>query len=45
MDSTALMTFKESLGVLVTGMGGIFAVLLIIFLLIKTLIKVFPDKQ
>ena len=45
MDSTALMTFKESLGVLVSGMGGIFVVMLMIFILIKTLIKVFPEKQ
>jgi Oxaloacetate decarboxylase, gamma chain. len=44
MDSTALMAFKESLSVMVSGMGGIFVVMLIIFLLIKTLIKVFPEK-
>jgi Na+-transporting methylmalonyl-CoA/oxaloacetate decarboxylase gamma subunit len=45
MDSTALMTFKESLNVMVSGMGGIFVVMLIIFLLIKILLKVFPEKQ
>lgn len=44
MNSTALMTFKQSLGVLVSGMSGIFVVLLMIFILIKALIKVFPEK-
>lgn len=44
MDSTALMAFKESLSVLVSGMSGIFVVMLIIFIMIKTLIKVFPEK-
>lgn len=40
----ALTTFRESLSVMVSGMGGIFVVLSIIFLLIKALIKVFPEK-
>lgn len=44
MDSTALMNFKESITVLLSGMGGIFTVLIIIFVLIKGLIKVFPEK-
>lgn len=39
-----IMTFKESLSVMASGMGGIFVVLSIIFILIKTLIKVFPEK-
>lgn len=45
MYSDALMNFKQSLGVLVYGMGGIFIVLTIIFITIKVLIKVFPEKQ
>lgn len=44
MNSAALANFKESLSVLLSGMGGIFAVLLIIFLAIKALIKLFPEK-
>ena len=44
MDSSIIANFKESLSVLVSGMGGIFFVLIIIFLLIKGLIKIFPEK-
>jgi Na+-transporting methylmalonyl-CoA/oxaloacetate decarboxylase gamma subunit len=44
MDSSVMANFKESLTVLVSGMGGIFVVLLLIYLLIKGLIKVFPEK-
>ncbi|WP_274601632.1 OadG-related small transporter subunit [Clostridium rhizosphaerae] len=44
MDSLAIATFNESLKVLVFGMGGIFVVLIMIYLLIKGLIKVFPEK-
>ena len=44
MDSLVIANFKESLGVLVSGMGGIFIVLFIIYLLIKVLVKVFPEK-
>ncbi|MFL0247261.1 OadG-related small transporter subunit [Candidatus Clostridium stratigraminis] len=44
MDSVIASNFKESINILLSGMGGIFVVLLIIFLLIKGLIKVFPEK-
>ncbi|EET87614.1 hypothetical protein CcarbDRAFT_1896 [Clostridium carboxidivorans P7] len=44
MGGTALMNFEQALQVTVSGMCGIFVVMLIIFLLIKTLIKVFPEK-
>lgn len=44
MDSSVIANFQESLRVLVSGMGGIFIVLTVIFLLIKGLIKVFPEK-
>jgi Na+-transporting methylmalonyl-CoA/oxaloacetate decarboxylase gamma subunit len=44
MNSTILANFETSLKVLLSGMGGIFVVLIIIFLLIKALIKVFPEK-
>lgn len=44
MNSIALGNFKESLGVLVSGMGGIFTVLILIFVVIKVLIKLFPVK-
>ena len=44
MDSTVMANFQRSLEVLVSGMGGIFIVLIIIFLLIKGLVKVFPEK-
>lgn len=44
MDSAVLANFNESLRVLVSGMGGIFAVLIMIFLVIKGLIKLFPEK-
>lgn len=44
MDSSVMANFSESLKVLVYGMGGIFTVLILIFLLIKGLIKVFPEK-
>lgn len=39
-----LTNFETSIKVLLSGMGGIFAVLIIIFLIIKLLIKVFPEK-
>lgn len=44
MDAGVIANFEESLKVLVYGMGGIFTVLIMIFLLIKGLIKVFPEK-
>lgn len=44
MDSVIASNFRESINVLLSGMGGIFAVIIIIFLLIKLLIKVFPEK-
>lgn len=44
MNSIAISNFMESLNVMVMGMGGIFVVLILIFLLIKVLIKIFPEK-
>lgn len=44
MNSAVIANFQESLKVLIYGMGGIFIVLTVIFLLIKGLIKVFPEK-
>lgn len=44
MNSSIMVDFSESIRVLLEGMGGIFAVLGLIFLMIKTLIKVFPEK-
>lgn len=44
MNGAALSNFSEALKVLLAGMGGIFVVLLIIFLAIKALIKLFPEK-
>lgn len=44
MNVTVLANFQESLRVLVYGMSGIFIVLMIIFLAIKALIKLFPEK-
>jgi len=44
MNSAALANFYESLNVLLAGMSGIFVVLLIIFLSIKALIMLFPEK-
>lgn len=44
MDSVALSNFKESITVLLSGMGGIFIVLILIFIVIKILIKLFPKK-
>ncbi len=44
MSDAVMANFYTSLEVLLKGMGGIFIVLFIIFLLIKGLIKVFPEK-
>jgi Na+-transporting methylmalonyl-CoA/oxaloacetate decarboxylase gamma subunit len=44
MDAAVLTNFNESLKVLAYGMGGIFTVLILIFVLIKGLIKIFPEK-
>jgi len=44
MNSAALANFYESLRVLLSGMGGIFVVLFIIYLTIKGLIMLFPEK-
>ena len=44
LNSVAVGNFKESLHVLVSGMGGIFTVLLLIYVVIKVLIKLFPEK-
>ncbi|WP_179632100.1 OadG-related small transporter subunit [Clostridium peptidivorans] len=45
MNNTALINFKESLNVLINGMIGIFTVIIVIFIIIKLLIKVFPEKS
>lgn len=45
MNNAALINFKESLNVLVNGMIGIFTVIIVIFIMIKLLIKVFPEKS
>jgi len=44
MNSIVQGNFKESISVLFSGMGGIFAVLILIFIVIKVLIKLFPEK-
>lgn len=44
MDAAVLSNFKEALNVLFMGMGGIFVVLIMIFIMIKVLIKLFPEK-
>lgn len=44
LDSVAVANFKESINVLISGMGGIFTVLILIFIVIKVLIKLFPEK-
>ena len=44
MDSAVVANFHESLRILLVGMGGIFIVLMLIFLLIKVLINVFPEN-
>jgi hypothetical protein len=44
MDSVLAFNFRESINVLLSGMGGIFTVIIIIFILIKLLIKAFPEK-
>lgn len=44
MNGTVMANFYDSLRVLLEGMGGIFVVLILIFFLIKGLIKVFPEK-
>ena len=44
MNSGVQENFVQAVSVLFSGMGGIFAVLLLIFVVIKVLIKVFPEK-
>lgn len=44
MNSAILANFQESLRILLYGMGGIFFVLILIFIMIKGLIKLFPEK-
>jgi hypothetical protein len=45
MSSIVMANFNESLSILLYGMGGIFVVLLAIFLLIKLLIFAFPEEK
>lgn len=44
MTPEIMNNFMTSLKVMLYGMGGIFIVLLAIYLCIKFLIKVFPEK-
>jgi len=44
MSSVVQENFGQAVQVLFSGMGGIFAVLILIFIVIKVLIKVFPEK-
>lgn len=44
MNASVYQTFMAALEVMAKGMGGIFVVLLAIYLSIKFLIKVFPEK-
>lgn len=44
MNSVVQENFVQAVQVLFSGMGGIFAVLLLIFVVIKVLIKLFPEK-
>jgi hypothetical protein len=45
MSGAVMENFYASLGVMAKGMGGIFIVLFLIFLLIKGLIILFPEKK
>lgn len=45
MNSVIMANFQTSLGVLVAGMGGIFVVLIAIYLMIKLLIFAFPEPK
>lgn len=45
MSEAVMANFSASLGVMLKGMGGIFIVLFLIFLLIKALIILFPEKK
>ena len=40
-----MMSLEETLPLLVEGMGGIFVVVMLLYFLIKLLIKVFPAKE
>ena len=44
MNSQNLSTFFEGLQIMGFGMAGIFLVLLLIFVSIKVLLKIFPAK-
>jgi hypothetical protein len=44
MNAEALNNFMSALVVMAKGMGGIFVVLFAIYLSIKFLIRVFPEK-
>jgi len=44
MNSVVQENFGQAVSVLFSGMGGIFAVLILIFIVIKVLIKLFPEK-
>ena len=45
MNSVVLENFDQAVKVLFSGMGGIFTVLIMIYIVIKVLIKLFPEKQ
>jgi Na+-transporting methylmalonyl-CoA/oxaloacetate decarboxylase gamma subunit len=44
MNPVALANFKESITILLSGMGGIFTVLILIYIVIRVLTKLFPEK-
>lgn len=44
MNNIIASNFRESINILFSGMGGIFAVMIVIFIMIKVLIKLFPEK-
>jgi Na+-transporting methylmalonyl-CoA/oxaloacetate decarboxylase gamma subunit len=44
-SSEAFKVFSHGLGILGLGMGGVLGLLLVLYLLIKLMIKVFPEKK
>jgi len=44
MNPIALENFGKSIRILLSGMGGIFTVLILIYIVIRVLTKLFPEK-
>jgi Na+-transporting methylmalonyl-CoA/oxaloacetate decarboxylase gamma subunit len=44
MNPVALENFGQTIKILLSGMGGIFTVLILIYIVIKVLVKLFPEK-